>query len=193
MPSGNKDYYKILQVDPSADPEVLEVAYKRLARKYHPDTNRAPDATLRMQELNAAYGILRDPIKRAQYDRDRFSSSLQSDSKQSEERRKKQEAETTQHRPEAEQQQTSFSYIICPKCNDENPGNSWHCINCGQSLRAKKAQPQREKAKAARSSTEFPQQPIFSDLVCPKCNETNPRNSWYCVMCGQNLRIKKVR
>lgn len=193
MPSGNKDYYKILQVDPSADPEVLEVAYKRLARKYHPDTNRSPNATLRMQELNAAYEILRYPIKRAQYDRDPSSSPSRFNSKHAEERREKEEAETAQHHTEAEQQQTSFSYIICPKCNEENPGNSWHCIKCGQSLRAKKAQLQKEKAKAARSYTELPQQPIFSDLVCPKCNESNSRNSWYCVMCGQNLRMKKGR
>lgn len=146
-----------------------------------------------MQELNIAYGVLRDPVKRAQYDRDRSSSSSRSGSKHAEEQWKEEEAEATRHCTEPEQQQTSFSYIICPKCNEENPGNSWHCIKCGQSLRAKKAQPQREKAKAARSHTEFTQQPIFSDLFCPRCDESNPRNSWYCVMCGQNLRIKKVR
>jgi len=41
MPPTNKDYYKILQVDPSADPEIIVVAYKRLARIYHPDINKA--------------------------------------------------------------------------------------------------------------------------------------------------------
>ena len=39
MPQANADYYKILQVDPSVDPEILTVAFKRLARKYHPDPN----------------------------------------------------------------------------------------------------------------------------------------------------------
>ena len=98
MPLGNKDYYKILQVDPSADPEVLEAAYKRLARKYHPDMNKSPDATLRMQELNAAYGILRNPVKRTQYDRERASQPSRPDSKYEEERRKREEADAAQRR-----------------------------------------------------------------------------------------------
>ena len=61
----DKDYYKILQVDPSAEPEVIDAAYKRLALKYHPDTNQSPDSRLRMQDLNRAYEILRNPKKRA--------------------------------------------------------------------------------------------------------------------------------
>jgi hypothetical protein len=63
------DKYKVLQVDPSAEQEVIEAAYRRLARKYHPDLNRAPDAAERMRELGAAYDVLRNPVRRAQYDR----------------------------------------------------------------------------------------------------------------------------
>ena len=66
-----EDYYKILQVDPSADPEVITAAYRRLAVKYHPDTNSAPDALQRMQKINEAYAILSDPAQRAIYDRSR--------------------------------------------------------------------------------------------------------------------------
>lgn len=62
-----KDYYKILQVDPSAEPEVIQAAYKRLALKYHPDKNKTPDATERMKKLNEAYGVLKDPAERAEY------------------------------------------------------------------------------------------------------------------------------
>lgn len=61
--------YKILQVDTSAETEVIEAAYRRLARKYHPDVNPAPDAMARMKELSAAYAILRDPARRAELDR----------------------------------------------------------------------------------------------------------------------------
>jgi hypothetical protein len=68
MPAYPRDYYKILQVDPEADPEVIAAAYRRLSLKYHPDTNRAADATLRMQEINEAYEVLKDPAKRARYD-----------------------------------------------------------------------------------------------------------------------------
>jgi len=63
-----KDFYHILQVDPSAEQEVIEAAYRRLAKKFHPDKDPSPKATLRMQEINEAYTTLQDPAKRAEYD-----------------------------------------------------------------------------------------------------------------------------
>jgi hypothetical protein len=63
--------YKVLQVDPSAEPEVIEAAYRRLVRKYHPDVNPAPEAGARMRQLIDAYAILRDPTRRAAFDRQR--------------------------------------------------------------------------------------------------------------------------
>ena len=68
MPSPRKNYYKILQVDPEAESEVVIAAYKRLALKYHPDTNKSPDATAQMQAINEAYAVLGDKAKRADYD-----------------------------------------------------------------------------------------------------------------------------
>ena len=65
------DPYRLLQVDPSADAEVIAAAYRRLARLHHPDLSRDPDAEQRMAELNAAWAILRDPERRAAYDRER--------------------------------------------------------------------------------------------------------------------------
>lgn len=65
------DYYETLQVSPKAEPEVIEAAYKRLALKYHPDLNATPEATRRMQELNAAYAVLSNPERRAEYDQER--------------------------------------------------------------------------------------------------------------------------
>ncbi len=65
-----RSLYEILQVDPLAEPEVLEAAYRRLARKYHPDINGTPAGNQRMKELNAAYEILRDPGLRADYDQE---------------------------------------------------------------------------------------------------------------------------
>jgi len=65
------DCYRLLQVDPSAEQEVIEAAYRRLARKYHPDVNPDPAAAARMRELSAAYHVLRDPARRAEYDRRR--------------------------------------------------------------------------------------------------------------------------
>lgn len=64
-----KNLYKILQVDPTAEPEIITAAYKRLALKYHPDVNASRDSTVRMQEINEAYQTLNDPNKRQIYDR----------------------------------------------------------------------------------------------------------------------------
>lgn len=64
-----RDYYQVLQVDPSAEVDVIGAAYRVLARKLHPDSGRR-DAE-RMTELNQAYAVLRDPLARARYDRDR--------------------------------------------------------------------------------------------------------------------------
>lgn len=61
--------YQILQVDPAADPEIIDVAYRRLAMKHHPDHGGGEGAELAMRRLNAARDILRDPDKRADYDR----------------------------------------------------------------------------------------------------------------------------
>ena len=66
------DYYVTLQVDPRADPDVIEAAYRRLARKWHPDTSAAPDAAVQMQRLNEAYAVLRDADRRRAYDATRL-------------------------------------------------------------------------------------------------------------------------
>lgn len=63
-----KDYYLILQVHPQAGPDVIQAAYRRLARTYHPDANAGADDAA-MQELNEAYAVLSDPGQRADYDR----------------------------------------------------------------------------------------------------------------------------
>jgi curved DNA-binding protein CbpA len=60
--------YKVLAVDPSADPDVIAAAYRTLSKKFHPDVNKAPEAEARMRELNRAYDILKDPSQRRQVD-----------------------------------------------------------------------------------------------------------------------------
>ncbi len=62
-----KDYYKILQVHVSAEPEVIKAAYDKLARKYHPDVNQNPTANERMTDINEAFEVLSDPERRKQY------------------------------------------------------------------------------------------------------------------------------
>ena len=64
-----KDYYKILQVASDASPEVIQMAYKALAKKYHPDLNPGQEEAMqeKMKDLNEAYEILSDKDKRWQY------------------------------------------------------------------------------------------------------------------------------
>ncbi len=66
-----RDLYKVLQVDPEADPDVIQAAYRRLAQKFHPDLAGSDEASARMIELNAAWEVLRDPQRRGAYDRER--------------------------------------------------------------------------------------------------------------------------
>lgn len=63
------DYYRILQVHYQAEQEIIESAYKRLARKYHPDSNPMNNSDDMMQLINEAYSILSDPVKRKEYNR----------------------------------------------------------------------------------------------------------------------------
>lgn len=99
------DYYSILEVSPLAEQETIDAAFKRLARKYHPDTSKSPNATKRMQEINEAYEVLKNPKKRKIYDRSRkFSSAKEHMGEEAayrraeEERRRKHEAEAARRK-----------------------------------------------------------------------------------------------
>src|SRR5687767_9914760 len=63
-----KDYYKILGVDRKAGDEEIKKAYRKLARKYHPDVSKEANAKEKFQEVSEAYETLRDKEKRAAYD-----------------------------------------------------------------------------------------------------------------------------
>jgi molecular chaperone DnaJ len=64
-----RDYYEVLNVPKNASGDEIKSAFRNLARKYHPDINKEPDAEERFKEINEAYGILSDQEKRAAYDR----------------------------------------------------------------------------------------------------------------------------
>ena len=63
-----KDYYQIMGVGRDASADDIKRAYRRLARKYHPDVSKEKNAEARFKELGEAYEVLRDPEKRAAYD-----------------------------------------------------------------------------------------------------------------------------
>ena len=69
METGTVDHYRMLQVDPAADVEVIQAAYRVLARRFHPDAHAGGDEV--MKRLNAAWEVLGDKARREAYDRTR--------------------------------------------------------------------------------------------------------------------------
>jgi curved DNA-binding protein len=64
-----KDYYKIMGLERDASQDDIKRAHRKLARKYHPDVSKEPDAEAKFKEAGEAYEVLKDPEKRAAYDR----------------------------------------------------------------------------------------------------------------------------
>jgi len=65
----NNDFYDTLGVGKNASDDEIKAAFRKLARQYHPDVNKSPDAEEKFKEINEAYGVLSDQEKRARYDR----------------------------------------------------------------------------------------------------------------------------
>lgn len=68
IPRDGQDHYRLLGVSPDASTVEIRRAYRRLARRHHPDRNPHPDSPARFRALADAYAVLTDPVRRARYD-----------------------------------------------------------------------------------------------------------------------------
>jgi molecular chaperone DnaJ len=67
--ASKRDYYEVLGIDRGASTDEIRRAFRSLAKEYHPDVNKSPDAEAKFKEINEAYAVLSDPERRAAYDR----------------------------------------------------------------------------------------------------------------------------
>ena len=66
--ANKRDYYEVLGLSKGASDDDIKKAYRKLAKKYHPDVNKEPGAEEKFKEINEAYSVLTDPQKKAAYD-----------------------------------------------------------------------------------------------------------------------------
>ena len=65
--NSTKNYYEILEVSVNATTAEIKTAYRKLARKFHPDINKSPEAIERFKEISTAYETLSNPVEREKY------------------------------------------------------------------------------------------------------------------------------
>lgn len=123
-------YYEILQVDPRADQEVIDAAYHRLIRKYHPDVNPSSEAARMARHLNEIYSVLRDPKKRAEYD---------------------EWLRQTQNEEEKNSQTNNLrsKVYLCSACKEPVPEDALFCPRCGKKFKAPEESTRPRESKAA--------------------------------------------
>ena len=71
--ANKRDYYEVLGLSKGASDEEIKRAFRKLAKQYHPDVNKDPDAESKFKEIGEAYSVLSDPKKRNEYDHGGFS------------------------------------------------------------------------------------------------------------------------
>ena len=111
-----EDLYKILNLHPSAHPDVIEAAYQRLTLLYHPDTDPSPEAAGLVAAISRAYAVLGNPEKRAAYDQNREAGE---NAPEAQAEGESTESDSPEARPRRRKKQSSADYITIGSRKDD--------------------------------------------------------------------------
>ena len=134
--SSNDDYYKFLDVPPTASHEEIRSAFRQMALKYHPDRNKDPWAETIFKQINEAYQVLGNREKRAAYDAARRADAIRAEESQRAARQRQYYEQGSSRSGSGYEGRgpRSSGVIICPICGLTNHQGSKFCSNCGREL-----------------------------------------------------------
>lgn len=185
------NFYLLLGLSPDATPEELKQAYHKLAKLYHPDKNRSPDATMKMAEINLAYETLCDSQKRAEYNIKNGIEMIAEPVEDEEE--------------ELEQEMQERPWGKCARCNFVNNSGMFICSFCGYVYKPEtRSETEIEYSDnkdeisykdiandfANNEAKEHEDDAVSEIIRCPRCDEINRYSSGYCWQC--NLEFEEA-
>lgn len=132
----NDDYYKFLDVSPTASSEEIRSAFRRMAFKYHPDHNKDPWAETIFKQINEAYQVLGNPAKRSAYDVERRAEAQRAEKSQraAEQRQRYGQGPGAGGEGDEGRREHTWSVVVCRKCGLRNHSNNNFCSYCGAIL-----------------------------------------------------------
>lgn len=177
-----KDYYKILGIKDNDSSEAIKAAYRKLARKYHPDVaGNSNDAILRFKEINEAYKILSNKVKKEEYDRMRR---FYSYAKESSYTSKQTQNNTTNPQTKNFKKDSGFKFNWEDFISKKNRANSFHKTTTDEPKRGSDIHTEIEISifEAINGATKVIN--MLQTQICPKCSGRKFVNNGICTHCN---------